>query len=468
MRILAFLTSLSLIVTVLNAADTYHSYFTDATMRLDYYHTGTSKEEYFSLDQVYQEGIWPGSKKILIDSLDLGDYLVKIKDITSNQLVYSHGYCTIFAEWQTTQEALDGVYRTMHETVRFPYPLNPVEVVIAVRDRKKRQYSDRFSTIVDPNSRFINKEKKKYPFQTDALVHHGDPCLKADVAILADGFTKGEMKRFRQFAKKYTKLLFDKPPFNANRDKFNIWLVEAISQDSGIDDPRENHWRQNILATSYNALDLPRYALSFDNKEIRNIASLVPYDYIYILTNSSRYGGGGIYNWQATCYTGVENDNPPWWSDYVFIHEFGHLFAGLGDEYYSSNVAYQEFYPKNTEPWEPNLTALLNPDSLKWKNLVAADTPVPTPWSKAEYDSLVQVINKVTDKNEKEGLRTNLQKLLDSGLQPAPVGCYEGAGYSSTDIYRPSLNCIMFSKSLVDFCPVCQRAIERIIADHAK
>jgi hypothetical protein len=463
MRTQYFLLFLIMLTCRLNGAETYGSFFTDATMRLDYNHTGTSVEEYFSLDQVYREGSWPGSKRILIDSLNLGTYLVKVKDMSSNQLIYSRGFCTIFAEWQTTQEALDGVYRTMHETVRFPYPLNPVEVVIAVRDKITQRFTDRFSTIIDPNSRFVNMEKKKFPFHTGALINNGDPCHKVDVAVLADGFTKKEMGRFRQSAKNYIGTLFDRPPFKNDRDKFNIWLVEAVSQDSGIDDPRENQWRQNILGTSYNIFDLPRYALALDNKTIRDIASLVPYDYIYILTNSSRYGGGGIYNWQATCFTGTENDNPAWWSDYVFIHEFGHLFAGLADEYYSSEVAYQEFYPKNTEPWEPNITRLLIPDSLKWKDLVPANTPIPTPWSKAEFDSLQHIYAKARSANEKEELKADITEMLGAGQHPATVGCYEGAGYSSTGLYRPSLNCIMFSKSLVDFCPVCQRAIERNI-----
>src|SRR6185295_8607230 len=72
---------------------------------------------------------------------------------------------------------------------------------------------------------------------------------------------------------------------------------------------------------------------------------------------------------------------------YVFVHEFGHHFAALADEYYTSPVAYGPAPAERVEPWEPNATALLDKDKLKWRDLVSADTPLPTPWEKDEFEA---------------------------------------------------------------------------------
>ena len=209
--------------------------------------------------------------------------------------------------------------------------------------------------------------------------------------------------------------------------------------------------------------------LSFDNKTLRDFASAAPYDFLYILVNTDRYGGGGIFNLYATCFTGSPTKELAWQHDYVFVHEFGHSFAGLGDEYYSSNVAYTDFYPPGVEPWEPNITALVDPEHLKWKSLVEPGTPLPTPWDKAAYDSLEQLRARIPRDNPEEYRRRleRIQKeevaLLHRQKYWGKVGAFEGAGYSSTGLYRPFLDCRMFSLRLVDFDPVCQAAIRRII-----
>ncbi len=449
---------------------TYFRYFTERTMRVDYFHTGTAKEEYFSLDQVYEEGVWPGSKSNLLDTLNLGEYLVKVFDLKSNQLIFSRGYATVFGEWQTTEEARNGIYRTFHETVRFPFPKRTVQVVVAARN-EQNLFVDKFYTVVDPGSRFVNREQKKYPFDVKPLLKNGDPEKKVDLLIIGDGYTQADLGKFRSDVNRYTQTLFKNQPFKDRKNDFNIWMIEAISQESGIDDPRENKWRQTALDASYNAFDSQRYVLTFSNKEVRNISANAPYDYIYILVNTTRYGGGGIFNAFATCYTGAQNSDPDWWSDYVFVHEFGHLFAGLADEYYTSDVSYLEFYPKNVEPWEPNITRLLDPKHPKWAEYIKPDTPLPTPWEKAEYDSLTAVLRKLSqsdakDKEKSDRIRKQVQRLLDS--QAGLVGCFEGAGYASKGIYRPAKDCKMFSKTLGPFCPVCEHAIAKMIDFHSR
>jgi hypothetical protein len=201
------------------------------------------------------------------------------------------------------------------------------------------------------------------------------------------------------------------------------------------------------------------------------------------MVNSARYGGGGIYNLYCT----FTADNQ--WSPYVFLHEFGHHFAALADEYYTSSVSYNDFYPPGIEPIEPNLTALLDPSKIKWKSLVTPGTPLPTPWEKATFDEMdlgYQKVREATNRKigeasrsgapakEVEDLKEAAENLsrdhsakIDAYLLKSSyvnkIGAFEGAGYTSKGLYRPSLDCIMFSKGTKPFCAVCRQAIERVI-----
>lgn len=451
----------------LAAKASYDSFFTDNTLRVDYFQTGTASREIISLDQIYREGEWPGTRSNLIDTLNLGQYLLKVYDLATNQLIFSHGFASIFGEWQTTDEAISGTFRTMHGTARLPFPKRSVQFIIAKRN-KKNVFINQFFTTIDPGSRFVNCERKSFPYKTNALISNGAPKNKVDLLIMGDGYTKEDLKKFHRDVKRYTDDLFAVSPFKERAKDFNVWTIDVISKDSGIDEPRKKRWKQTALGTSYNSLDLARYVLSLSNKEIHDIAAMVPYDNIYILVNSSRYGGGGIFNCMATCYTGSEKGQPDWWSDYVFVHEFGHAFAGLADEYYTSNVAYNDLYPPDVEPWEPNITTLTNKEHLKWAALIKPGTPIPTPWEKARYDSLLNAVKqldkKAADYEEKDKLlHQQAQAILNSPKYQGIVGCFEGAGYASQGIYRPAIDCRMFSKSLGGFCPVCRNAIERMI-----
>jgi hypothetical protein len=287
-----------------------------------------------------------------------------------------------------------------------------------------------------------------------------------DVLILGEGYTEQESKAFLKDVKKYTEHFFSVAPFKERKNDFNVWAINAVSPESGIDNPRKGEWKNTLLGVTYNSLDLQRYVLTVENRALRDIASLAPYDVVCIIFNAPEYGGGGIYNWFSTCYAGESKEIPDWWSLYVFVHEFGHLFAGLGDEYYSSDVAYNEFYPQGIEPVDPNITALLDKDNLKWKHLVQPGTPLPTPWGKVLYDSL-SMSWRTIGRNAAPGLTAiNYAARLDSiraAIPQSRVGAYEGAGYASNGLYRPSIDCIMFTKSLIPFCPVCQEAIHRAI-----
>ena len=479
----SFLTILALCIfahlNFLFAGINFDEFFVDKTMRVDFFHTGTKGFEVISLDKVYEEPavlthekkMWAGNKTNLIDTMNLGKYLAKVIDVKTNQIIYSRGFCSIYGEWETTGEAEKGMYRTFHESVLFPFPKEKVQLILSVRD-KENYFHDIFSTIIDPNSRFVNRERHTPNYKVSSIFKSGDSHKKVDLIILGDGYTKKEMKKYKKDVKHFTNELFSATPFDKNKDKFNVWYIETPSEDSGIDEPRKNIWRNTVFGCSYNSFDSPRYVLTFENKAIRDIASLVPYDQIYIIFNSERYGGGGIFNLYSTCYSTDKGEKSNWWPDYVFVHEFGHAFGGLGDEYYTSDVAYNEFYPLGVDPWEPNVGIIKN-GHIKWEGLMDEDTPIPTQWAKAEYDSLGNLLRALdrTAADYKEQyvkIKNERDQLFKNQKYFGKVGAFEGSGYASKGLYRPFMDCRMFSKSLVDFCPVCQDAIEKMIEFQTK
>ncbi len=454
--------------TASRAADLYARFFTDNTMRVDLHHMGTKGEERLSLDQVYEEGAWPGSRTQTLDTLNLGEYLVRVYDKATNLLIYSRGYSTVFNEWQTTDEAGSGAYRTFEESVRFPYPQKAVQISVARRD-KRMVFRDFFTTVIDPQDPTqVHRERKAVPFVVRPLMQNGDPSKKVDILILGDGYAKGDIEKFRKDAAHYAEGLFSTKPFAGRRKDFNVWTIEVISEDSGVDIPDKNVWKRNALGTMYNSFGSARYCLTTDNRVLRDIASAAPYDYMCILVNDSRYGGGGIFNLYATCYTDEKTVSQQWQMDYVFVHEFGHSFGGLGDEYYNSSVAYNEFYPAGVEPWEPNVTALRDPANIKWKAYLTPGIAVPTRWEKAAFDS-IETLRARLDRlapdyyEKREPLYRASTEILRTSKYAGTVGAFEGAGYASTGLYRPAIDCRMFSLKVIDFDPVCSAAIERMI-----
>ncbi len=454
----------------------FETYFLNTSMRVDYFHTGTKDTESFSIDKIYEEKFFAGNKNNLIDNLNLGEYLFQIFDAKTNTLIFSKGFSSIFQEWQTTDEAINGNEKTFHETIRFPFPKDKILLTISRRnkfvgDGNIMQFGEIFSTSIDPNSNVSkNIETKNQSFE---IFKNGNPNSKVDIVIIGDGYSNLDKEKFLQDANRFANSLFATYPFSKHKDKFNIIAVETISENSGIDKPDKEIFKNTILGTTYNFFGSARYVLSENNKSIYDAVQLVPYDAIAILVNDDRYGGGGIYNLYTTCYTKTDNPEMEWQMDYVFVHEFGHSFAGLGDEYYSSQVSYNDFYKKNVEPWEPNITQNTNRQTLKWKNFINDDTPIPTLWKKNEYDSLGKERSKLNrlanDYYEKrKPLYEREQEILKTSKYKNEVGLFEGAGYISNGMYRPSIDCRMFSVSLVDFDAVCSKAIEETIDFYTK
>lgn len=454
----------------------FEEYFLDKTLRIDYYHIGNAKEEIISLDKFYLQDKWAGSKRNLIDPSDLGKYKVEIYTLSEEKLIYSYGFDSIFYEYQTTKKAIEGIKRTFSESVLIPYPKKDFKIKI------KHKENLIFEKEIFLKDLYISKEQKKGNYFIWEKRNCGEPSKCVDLVILAEGYTKKEKKKaFKDFEKFYN-IFFSQRPYKTFKNKFNFYGIFVPSGESGCDEPSFNIWKDTAFGASFDSLDSERYILSEENKNIRDWASLVPYDAILIMINHKRYGGGGIYNLYAT----FTADN--YWNEYLMLHEFGHSFAGLGDEYYTSSTSYEDFYKINEEPVEPNITALFNKDNFKWRNFVSDDTPIPTHWEKEDFDKidldyqrerekLNEELKEAKKSNEIEKIKIieerintlsieNFKKLNEffknSKLKDI-VGAFEGAGYKNKGLYRPQIDCIMFSRGKKPYCKVCENAItERI------
>jgi hypothetical protein len=308
-----------------------------------------------------------------------------------------------------------------------PFPKKDVRIEFYSRNQKG-VYDKVFEYSVDIKSYFISVEQKQVFPVYEALVA-GDPAIKIDVVILPEGYTSAEMDKFKSDCDKFAAELFKFEPYTQNRDKFNIRAVLAPSAESGTDIPGENTWKNTVLNSSFYTFDSERYLMTTDNRSVRNLAANAPYDQIYILVNSSKYGGGAIYNYYSTSV----NSNKS--SAKIFVHEFGHGFAGLADEYDDGSTSFNDMYPLTVEPWEPNITTLVH-FGTKWEKMLPIQTLVPTPF---------------------ENTTPALQ-----------LGVYEGAGYVAKGLYRPTPDCLMRSFKGDKFCPVCSASVQKMIDFYTK
>jgi hypothetical protein len=403
----------------------FDDWFINKTLRVDYFHTGNSKSEIYSIDQVKSEPFWGGSHVTLIDTLNYGEYYFKVFDVQSKTLLYSHGYCALFDEWQFTEEAKHTT-RTFTETAVMPFPKNDVRIEFYSRNFMG-VYEKKFEYTVEVKNYFISTERQMTFPVFDALIS-GDPAQKVDIVILPEGYTAAEMDKFKADCDKFTTGLFTVKPYSQNRDKFNIRGVLAPSVESGTDIPGDKVWKNTIMNSSFYTFDSERYLMTYDNKSVRNLAANAPYDQIYILVNTTKYGGGAIYNF----YNCSVNSNAS--SAKIFVHEFGHGFAALADEYDDGSTSFNDMYPLNLEPWEPNITTLVKFET-KWKGMLPANTPIPT-----------QLEN-------------------GSGMK---LGVYQGGGYVAKGVYRPTPDCLMRTFSGNEFCPVCTAAIQKMLDFYTK
>ncbi|MBP5644004.1 MAG: peptidase M64 [Bacteroidales bacterium] len=400
----------------------YDKYFTDNQLRIDYYLFGNADTVSYALDKLVKEPKWGGPRVQLVDEMNYGMYFFEVTLPKSDVVLYSHGYCLLFGEWQTTEEA-QKINKGFHESVVMPFPKETVWVTFYAKDDRLKT-SEMMQIVVDPNDYFI-KPAPQLPYEI--LNIYGDyPVENAvDIVLLPDGYTEQEMEKFDRDCQFFVQSLFNYEPYTRYKDRFNVRAIKVPSQDSDITMPGDKLYRNTALSCSFWTFDSERYCMTYDNETMKTLAGQVPYDQIYILANTKKYGGGGIFNSYCVSTTGNS------YSSDVIIHEFGHGFAGLADEYAYDGT---DNYCLEVEPWEPNITTLIGFDS-KWQDMIGKKTPVPTPVEK-KYNNT--------------------------------VGVYEGAGYQKTGIYRPMIDCLMNTFNGKKFCPVCERAIERMIKHYTE
>lgn len=399
----------------------YSDYFHDNTMRYDFHHGGNSFEEYYTFDKVRREGPWAGSRISLINPFEYGEQHFRIVDTESGKTIYKNNYCTLFNEWQTTEEA-QRVHRSYPESLIFPEPKRNFTIEIYARNKKSKKLELKHTHAINVSD--YNILPFKGECETVELHIGGKIEHSLDIVLLPDGFTAVEKDKFLSSCDMWCKALFDYSPFKENSHRINIRAVWSPSKESGISEPGNNKWVDSRLNARFFTFGSERYQMVEDFQAVRDLASSAPYESIFILTNTDKYGGGGIYN-----FYGLGSAGDTGRTGEVYVHEFGHSLMGLGDEYVEIGNTVSALYPANKEPWEANLTTFVDFEG-KWENMISESTPVPTPF-------------------EKSMLKMPQEELV--------IGAYEGGGYLEKGVYRPTPQCMM--NQLRDFCPVCQKAI---------
>lgn len=397
----------------------FEDHFFHKTLRIDFTLTGNAHSTQAALYRLIEEPHWGGRQAHMDTSLRLGDFLLLVQDVEGNT-VYEEGFATLFEEWQSTKEA-QNITRAYPNTCLMPYPKQACDIHLLRREANI--FNDTLLSFhLAPNSHMVQKSSPPH-FAVDTITKNQAPNKAIDIVILAEGFQQDEMDEFRTLSQELSQTLCSAKVFNENKERINFYAVESASAESGTDNPPKDIWKNTVFDASFFTLYSDRYLMAKNIWNIRDAASLVPYDHIYIIVNTPIYGGGGIYNYYAICSAYGRS------SKEVLIHEFGHSFAALADEYYYDDDMFDNYIDKTTEPWQKNITTLVDFDS-KWKDMLATDVPIPTPKRKAgKY----------------------------------PIGVYEGAAYVSKGIYRACPDCRMKTNEAEDFCPVCERAILEVI-----
>ncbi len=441
---------------------------TPRTLRVDIQHSGDARVEHYALDRVVVEPLaWPGNPDQTLDTSNRGSQKFDVVDAATGKLLYARGYATIFGEWRTTDDA-QATQRSFQESLRFPMPTAPVKITVYGRDAAN-EFTPSWSVTVDPDALDIDRVALPSPAKPIAIRHNGDSAHKVDLLLLGDGYTAAEMGKFEQRARALADHLFSVSPFKERASDFNVWALAVPTQESGVSRPSTGIHRATSIGARYDIFGSERYILTLDNRAFRELAQYAPYDFVEIMVNGQTYGGGGIFGQFST--VAADND----WRDYVFVHEFGHHFAALADEYYTSPVSYAAADKPTVEPWEPNVTALLDPGNVKWQRAPTSPVvPLPTPWPKAAFEAYERGIQARRAKlradqrpeAEMSALFHEEQAHIDALFAKAKyrdtVGAFQGANYSATGYYRPQLQCMMFTRADA-FCSVCQQAIEQII-----
>lgn len=412
---------LCLIAVSSTRAQVFADHFADKTLRVDYIFNGNASGQAICLDGLSALPTWAGRKHHLAELPLQGNGQIVMRNAASGKTIYTTSFSSLFQEWLETDEARN-VTKGFENTFLLPYPLQPVEIEITLLD-PRRNVRASMKHIVHPNDVLIEQKGNSHITPHKYLLHNDSPEKCIDVAILAEGYTLQEMQIFYEDADIACKSIFDHEPFKSMKKRFNVVAVASPSTDSGVSVPRLNEWKHTAFGSHFSTFYSDRYLTTSRVKAIHDALAGIPYEHIIILANTEEYGGGGIYN----SYTLTTAHHPMFRP--VVVHEFGHSFGGLADEYFYDNDVMTDTYPLDIEPWEQNISTQVD-FAAKWKDMLSENTPVPTPAEVSEN---------------------------------YPTGVYEGGGYSAKGIFRPAENCRMRTNEYPAFCPVCQRALRRII-----
>lgn len=412
---------LCLIAVASTRAQVFADHFADKTLRVDYIFNGNASGQAICLDGLSALPTWAGRKHHLAELPLQGNGQIIMRNAASGKTIYTTSFSSLFQEWLETDEARN-VTKGFENTFLLPYPLQPVEIEITLLD-PRRNVRASMKHIVHPNDVLIEQKGNSHITPHKYLLHNDSPEKCIDVAILAEGYTLQEIQTFYEDADIACKSIFDHEPFKSMKKRFNVVAVASPSTDSGVSVPRLNEWKHTAFGSHFSTFYSDRYLTTSRVKAIHDALAGIPYEHIIILANTEEYGGGGIYN----SYTLTTAHHPMFRP--VVVHEFGHSFGGLADEYFYDNDVMTDTYPLDTEPWEQNISTQVD-FAAKWKDMLSENTPVPTPAEVSEN---------------------------------YPTGVYEGGGYSAKGIFRPAENCRMRTNEYPAFCPVCQRALRRII-----
>lgn len=423
MRRLLILSIVTLASVAMASAQTFDDYFADKTLRIDYTLSGNNTEQHVALRELSATDHWWG-RRVNLDNVPLkGNGDLTLYDTESGKIIYKTSFSSLFQEWITTPEAAT-ISKSFEFTLLVPMPLKAVTAEMVLRDNTGKESKLRHT--ISPDDRLIRDRSQQQALPHRYLHQGGDSEECIDVVILAEGYTVDEMYTFFDDALIATNEILSYEPFKSHTDKFNFIAIASASTHSNVSVPQDQMWRETAVGSNFLTFYMDRYLTSGNVYAMYDLTTNIPCEHFIILANTDTYGGGGIYN-SYTLTTAHHRAFRP-----VVVHEFGHSFGGLGDEYfYLSTDNNDEMHSLSHEPWEPNITTLMDFDS-KWADMVEKGIEIPT------------VVTEERSKNY-------------------TVGVYEGGGYRTKGIYRPTDVCRMRDNTATRFCPVCERAIERVI-----
>ena len=422
MRTLAII--LMCIVAKAATAQVFDDYFEDKTLRIDYIFSGNSSSQASSLDQLNQSPRWYGKRSNLSEVPVEGNGAIIVREHSKENIIYKNSFSTLFQEWQTTDEAKTTI-KAFENVFLVPMPKDTVDITVELRNNRREVVAS-MTHVVNPKDILIRHiGEQKTPYET--MLQAADTTRCINIAFVAEGYTREEMPIYIEDVKKSIDALFSHEPFKSRKEVFNIIAVEPASEESGTSVPRKGIWKRTALGSHFDTFYTERYLTTLHLKRLHDVLAGLPYEHIIVLVNTEVYGGGGILNSYNLSAAHHAKTLP------VVVHEFGHSFAGLADEYAYDNEPIP-MYPADIEPWEPNITTLKDFHG-KWEQMISKKTPVPTPADKKYADA---------------------------------VGVYEGAGYSLNGVYRPMQDCRMRTNENPTFCPVCQKAINNLIDFYVK